>query len=58
MAKMTKWQPNTIPRSKKTDFIWSKTTGFKWLTANTTVKVRHPSPADPLINRPSTRFVC
>jgi hypothetical protein len=25
MAKVTKWRPNTIPRSKKPDFIWSKT---------------------------------
>jgi hypothetical protein len=28
-GKVTKWRPNTIPRSKKSDFIWSKTTGFR-----------------------------
>jgi hypothetical protein len=25
MAKVTKWWPNTIPRSKKPDIIWSNT---------------------------------
>jgi hypothetical protein len=29
MAKVTKWRLNTIPRSKKPDFIWSKTTAFR-----------------------------
>jgi hypothetical protein len=29
MAKVTKWWPNTVTRSKKNDFIWSKTTGFR-----------------------------
>jgi hypothetical protein len=33
MAKVKKWWPNTIPRSKKNDFIWSKTNNWIEQTA-------------------------